>query len=62
MLCTASPMHDVGKIVIPDAVLLKPGELTAEERLLMQSHTVMGHRILASSGVELLELARRRSH
>jgi putative two-component system response regulator len=57
MLRTAAPMHDVGKIVIPDAVLLKPGPLTEEERRLMETHTVMGHRIFAGSGVELLELA-----
>ena len=53
----ASPMHDVGKIGIPDRILLKPGRLTAEEREVMEAHTEMGHRILAGSGVELLDLA-----
>ena len=53
----ASPMHDVGKIGIPDRILLKPGRLTNEERLVMESHAAMGHRILAGSNVELLELA-----
>ena len=53
----ASPMHDVGKIGIPDRILLKPGRLTNEERLVMESHAGMGHRILAGSNVELLELA-----
>ncbi len=43
----ASPMHDVGKIGIPDAVLLKPGRLTAEEWEIMKSHTTIGSRILA---------------
>jgi putative two-component system response regulator len=57
LLRIASPMHDVGKLGIPDAILLKPSGLTDEERLLMQGHTVIGHRILAGSGVELLELA-----
>ena len=57
LLRIASPMHDVGKIGIPDAVLLKPGGLSDEERVLMQSHTVIGHRILAGSGAELLDLA-----
>jgi putative two-component system response regulator len=38
-------LHDVGKIGIPDAVLLKPGPLTPDERLLMQQHTVIGERL-----------------
>jgi putative two-component system response regulator len=53
----ASPMHDVGKIGIPDAILLKPGPLTVEEREVMKAHTEIGHRILTGSGVELLDLA-----
>ena len=53
----ASPMHDVGKIGIRDRILLKPGQLTADEREVMEAHTEMGHRILAGSGVELLDLA-----
>jgi cyclic di-GMP phosphodiesterase len=53
----ASPMHDVGKIGIPDRILLKPDLLTAEERAIMEEHAEMGHRILAGSGVELLDLA-----
>jgi len=53
----ASPMHDVGKIGIPDRILLKPGRLTNEERLIMESHAAIGHRILAGSKVELLDLA-----
>lgn len=53
----ASPMHDVGKIGIPDQILLKPGKLTEGERKVMEGHTEMGHGILAGSGVELLDLA-----
>ena len=53
----ASPMHDVGKIGIPDRILLKPGRLTDDEREVMEAHTEMGHRILAGSEVELLDLA-----
>ena len=53
----ASPMHDVGKIGIPDRILLKPGRLTDDERKVMEAHTEMGHRILAGSQVELLDLA-----
>jgi putative two-component system response regulator len=55
----ASPMHDVGKIGIPDRILLKPGRLDEDERKVMEAHTEMGHRILAGSGVELLDLAAR---
>ena len=57
MIRIASPMHDVGKIGIPDRILLKTGRLTDEERSVMEAHTEMGHRILAGSGVELLDLA-----
>jgi putative two-component system response regulator len=53
----ASPMHDLGKIGIPDAVLLKPSALTDDERRLMQTHTTIGHRLLVGSGFELLDLA-----
>ena len=53
----ASPMHDDGKIGIPDRILLKPVRLTEDERKVMEAHTEMGHRILAGSGVELLDLA-----
>jgi putative two-component system response regulator len=53
----ASPMHDVGKIGIPDNILLKPSTLTPEEREVMQQHTVIGYRILSGSDAELLTLA-----
>ena len=39
-------LHDVGKIGIPDSILLKPGSLTAQERLTMQEHVVIGDRML----------------
>jgi putative two-component system response regulator len=57
MIRIASPMHDVGKIGVPDRILLKSGRLTEDERKVMQRHTEIGHRILAGSGVELLDLA-----
>ncbi len=53
----ASPMHDVGKIGIPDNILLKPATLTPDERKVMQEHTVIGYRILSGSEAELLTLA-----
>jgi HD-GYP domain-containing protein (c-di-GMP phosphodiesterase class II) len=46
-------LHDVGKVAVPDAVLLKPGRLTASERAVMQQHTVIGDRLC--SGLRLLE-------
>jgi len=50
----ASPMHDIGKIGIPDSILLKPGKLTPDEWELMKKHTIFGSRILGSSTFELL--------
>jgi putative two-component system response regulator len=38
----ASPLHDIGKVAIPDSILLNPGKLTAEEFEVMKSHTVIG--------------------
>lgn len=52
----ASALHDVGKIGIPDSVLLKPGPLSPGEFAVMQTHTVIGHRILAGSQSPLLRL------
>ncbi len=52
----ASPMHDVGKIGIPDGLLLKPGRLTPEERRQMEQHTLIGARILGGSSSELLQI------
>ena len=53
----ASPLHDVGKIAIPDRILRKIGKLTLEERAEMQRHTEVGHSILSGSGTDLLEVA-----
>ncbi len=58
LMLNASPMHDVGKIGIPDGILLKAGPLTADERDIMNRHTIIGAEILADSGTELLEMAR----
>lgn len=57
MLRTAATLHDVGNVATPDAVLRKAGRLTPRERERMESHTVVGHRILAGSTNELLEMA-----
>jgi putative two-component system response regulator len=53
----APPRPDVGKIAIPDAVLGKPGKLTAGEFDEMKTHTTVGAQMLAGSGYSLLELA-----
>jgi len=57
LIRVASPMHDVGKIGIPDCVLLKPGKLTFEEFETMKRHSEIGYRILANSDSKLLDLA-----
>ena len=51
----AAPIHDVGKIGIPDSILLKPARLTPEETDIMRQHTVIGHGILRGSSSELLQ-------
>jgi len=58
MLLNASPMHDIGKIGIPDSILLKPGKLDAEEWKTMQTHTSIGAEILSGHSSPLLIMAR----
>jgi PAS domain S-box-containing protein/putative nucleotidyltransferase with HDIG domain len=60
----AAPLHDVGKIGIPDAILLKPGRLTGAEFDRVKTHTLIGAQMLAGRGFPLLECAERvaRSH
>lgn len=52
----AAPLHDIGKIGIPDSILLKPGKLTSEEFRVMKEHTVIGAEILADSQFSVLRL------
>lgn len=56
-IARAAPLHDVGKVGIPDNVLLKPGKLTAEEFEVMKTHTSIGGRILGESDFEILNMA-----
>lgn len=58
LILNASPMHDIGKLGIPDAVLLKPGKLDADEWETMKTHATIGAEILSGSDSELLETAR----
>jgi len=53
----ASPMHDIGKIGVPDVILMKPGKLTDEEFDTMKTHTTIGAKILAHSKSEILKVA-----
>jgi putative two-component system response regulator len=53
----AAPMHDVGKIGIPDEVLRKPGKLSADEFQIIKGHCEIGERILGGSSIPLLQLA-----
>lgn len=57
MLRSASPMHDIGKVAIPDAILHKPGKLSQEEFEHIKSHTTIGYNLLRSSSRELLQTA-----
>jgi putative two-component system response regulator len=59
ILLQASPFHDIGKIGIPDNILLKPDKLNAEEWEVMKSHTEMGAEILSGSEWDLLVVAER---
>lgn len=57
LLSLASPMHDIGKVGIPDRILLKPGRLTPEEFEVVKAHTTIGARILAGSNSDVIRAA-----
>jgi putative two-component system response regulator len=57
LLRRAAPLHDVGKIGIPDGVFLKPGRLTDEEFAIVRTHTTIGARILSGGHFPLLRMA-----
>lgn len=54
LILEAAPLHDVGKIGIPDYILLKPGKLTHEEFEVMKGHAQLGHELLDDSGSDIL--------
>lgn len=62
LLMSASPMHDIGKVAIPDTLLLKPSTLTHEEFEKMKEHTEIGYHIFRHSKRELLQAAARIAH
>lgn len=57
LIAQASPMHDIGKVAVPDAILLKPGSLNEDEWKIMQSHSEIGYRVLNKSQRPLLNAA-----
>lgn len=57
LVAAAAPLHDIGKVAVPDAVLLKPGPLTDDERAVMRTHAVVGARILSGGSSRLVRLA-----
>ncbi|WP_422140556.1 response regulator [Arcobacter aquimarinus] len=57
ILLVASPMHDIGKVGIPDSILKKPGKLTTEEFEIMKEHAMIGYNILKDSNREILKAA-----
>jgi response regulator RpfG family c-di-GMP phosphodiesterase len=56
-LLTAAPLHDLGKVGIPDAVLLKPGKLESDELVIMRTHAEIGARLLSGSDNPLIQMA-----
>jgi putative two-component system response regulator len=58
MLMNAAPMHDIGKIGIPDSILKKPGKLDDDEFDIMRTHTVIGANIIGEDDSQLLQMAK----
>lgn len=56
MILEAAPMHDIGKVGIPDHILLKPGKLTVDEFSIMKNHASLGHQILSGSASKTLQM------
>lgn len=59
MIYLAAPLHDIGKVAIPDAILRKPGKLTTEETATMRSHVPIGADILSDGSSDLVQVASR---
>lgn len=57
LLAMASPLHDIGKLGIPDSILLKPGKLTEQEYKVMKNHCQIGHSMLSHSKRDVLQAA-----
>ncbi len=57
LLTNAAPIHDLGKVAIPDKILLKPGSLTKEEFNIVKTHTTIGYNLLKNSNRDILKTA-----
>ena len=57
LILYASPLHDIGKIGIPDSILLKPGKLTPQEYEVMKTHTTIGAKLLSGSSSAVMQMA-----
>ena len=57
LITMAAPIHDIGKIAIPDSILKKPGKLTSEEFEIIKTHTTIGYNILKHSNRDILKTA-----
>ena len=55
----AAPLHDIGKVGIPESILLKPGRLDPEERRIMNKHTIFGQELLAHHHSDVMQMAGR---
>jgi len=62
LLLQTAPMHDIGKVGIPDSILLKPGKLTPEEFAIMKQHSTIGYSVLNNSKSPLLQVAAEIAH
>lgn len=62
LLLEAAPMHDIGKVAIPDVILLKPGRLTPDEFAVMKKHAEIGYEVLNTSSSSLLKVAAEIAH
>ncbi len=58
LMQTASPMHDIGKVGVPDSILLKPGKLTDEERAIINTHAAVGRDMFAGDDSPLIKMSR----
>ena len=57
LIMQAAPLHDIGKVGVPDDILLRKGELTAEDRKVMERHTLLGAELLAGGRSDLMRMA-----
>lgn len=58
MVCTAAMMHDIGKLMIPEEILNKPGKLTDDEYAIVKNHVLYGEALLHNATGEIMEIAR----